>query len=709
MATAQTYQVQTSHVEDLLHVPSIAFQVPEFQRRYAWDSEKVDDLMTDLYGDDDWWTDRNDVEPYFLGSIVLARSPGAHHLLLDGQQRLTTITLLIASLKHRLLAEGHKEAQALERYLLAGRFGEPLRPKILLQPEDAEGYERLLHNPSSATDRQFRGTPLGRAVQRIIAGIDDTLQRGEQRGCSKRDVLERMVKRLVYEVEVVKIEASTESQAFRLFETLNDRGLPLNGADLVKNKLLSQAGPFKKEAREAWVSLTNQIKGSEILNFLRHYWIAFHEPVRKDNLYKEYVERSKDLTPNKVLAFAQSLEGAARIYKHITAPLDGEQPWGPETAEALKRLADLRARSCRPLLLYCATHFREEIPQVVTLCETASVRHTLVSGRNPNQLDKAYAAICRALRDGNRNVISAILQELDGLVPNDEDFSNSLQSAEVSVTPAWRAVLERLNDQMSTGETRVAAANKVHVEHILPRSPSEAALAEAGLNEIDAREFALRLGNLTLLSGKKNQSISNHPFSIKRAAFHSSEIALNRYVAEQNRWGKDEIERRGRKLGEAALLAWRWPKALPRPSFDSDSYSSSQSSDVALTSQPRRPRNSPSPAAPSGSPLPRLTGKLVIRGTVWVPRILWALEYASRRALGPRTAADIARILEEHAAVTVPATNIARAFRDHAEDEDPPLWDEIEGRRYVINTAGRDELARALATSTALDAPKGVA
>jgi hypothetical protein len=706
MATRQTYQVQTSHVEDLLHVPSIAFEVPVFQRRYAWTTDEVDELMGDLYGDDDWWIEKDEVEPYFLGSIVLARTKGSHHVLLDGQQRLTTITLLLACLQHVLQEGGHAKAQELERYLLAGKFGEPMRPKIRLQPEDADVYRRLLQESSSRHEREIRRTALGRAVQRIHTGIEETLKRGGERSVPRTAVLERMVKRLVYEVELVRIEASTEAQAFRLFETLNDRGLPLNGADLIKNKLLSQAGHLVEPARLAWTAVTDEVRDNEILNFLRHFWIAFKAPVRKDRLYKEYLDELKDLRAEKVLAFAKELGAAAQVYDEITSPEPMDCSWGVETGEALQRLVLLRARSCRPLLLHCATHFSDQVPEVVALCEAASVRHTLVSGLNPNQLDKAYAAICKALRGGQKDVIATVLQELSRLVPTDEDFTAKFPSVEVSaVSAAWRAVLVRLNELISTGETRVAGTDKVHVEHVLPRNPSKAALVEAEIQADEVEEVASKIGNLTLLSGKKNQSISNLPFSQKRPAFLDSEIAFNRQIATCERWGKDEVLARGKQLAELATKAWFWPRAeVVKPgetSSPSGAVSVSSKKQEARRVRPQAkagtlPNSSDAGESGRSADLPLLVGNPKVRNTVWLPRILWALEYARQTSLPPVNASEIARVLEDFGGLKVPGTNIARAFRDQSEDPEPALWDEVRDQRYVINKLGQRALREVL-------------
>jgi hypothetical protein len=561
MPDSQTYSVANRSVVDLFAADSIAFQIPPFQRRYAWGAEQVSELVADLYQDEDWRkaTTRARV-PYFLGSIVLAKGEGPD-LVLDGQQRLTTISLLIAVLKEKIAAQNWAEAIELEKYLTAGRFGQEKTAKIILQPEDEKTYSELIREPRSYTYPNLEKSRLAIAVRQISTMLDRYAQEAVAQGADLRSVLSRMVQKLLYEVVLVRIDAPSEAAAFRLFETLNDRGLLLNAADLIKNKLFMRCGDeYLSEVKEIWKEILHLVEPKEIVNFLRYYWIAFHGEVREHKLYDEFGTDLNWKQPLEAITFARDLRASAQLYRLISRPELRTDRFENETMEGLQRLATFRARSCRPVLLLCARNAPDILPAVVQACESITVRYSVIGRRIPNELERAYSRVCRRLVGNPEDVLLVLRDELDQLVPNDEEFTaDFLKIRLVRVSNTWRTILERLAEISGSAETHVLRSRRVHVEHILPQKPSRAALKESGLTDEEAKELIGRMGNLTLLSGPKNQANSNGPFSRKRSGFKDSDIRLNRRIAEYDNWGKSEIEGRTQELAALAVEAWPWP------------------------------------------------------------------------------------------------------------------------------------------------------
>lgn len=557
MSANQSYQVAEYRVDALFAPDSVAFQIPMFQRRYAWGTEEVSDLLADLYDEHDWLTPGAITQPYFLGSIVLAKGNGPD-LVLDGQQRLTTISLLLAVLKEKLLSFNRRGGYDIEKYLEAGKLGEKKSPKIRLQPEDAEVYAALIGDPSKSTSPEIRKTLLAHAVRKITERVDEYLKWAQGQGMSEPDAVEAMASKILYGVEFVGITAPSEAEAFRLFETLNDRGLPLNAADLFKNKLFAQCGErYLEEARQLWGDVTEIVGEAEVISFLRSFWIAFYDSVRKDRLYNAVRDELNKLKPLEALNFAESLKSAAQIYQHIANPDPKICPWGSETGERLYRLLVFRARTCRPLILACAKSEPSFLPELVAVCEVATVRYSMVAELNPNQLERAYNKLCQILRNSPGDFKAEVYNILIPLIPTDEEFENKFAFIEINgPTPPWREVYVRLNQLISTGETAILGPHRVHLEHILPSTPSREALVEAQLTEAEAKELSNSIGNITLLSGRKNQSISNKPFSFKQPVFASSEIALNKSISNHPRWGRKEIKDRALELAKLAVKAW---------------------------------------------------------------------------------------------------------------------------------------------------------
>jgi hypothetical protein len=481
------YEVVSQIVEGLLSLGTPQFEVPPFQRTYSWGADEINQLIDDVFGESPELPD-NEL-PYFLGSIVLAtKEDGASgpDLILDGQQRLTTLSLLISVLIQKLDESGAEDVSDYRAYLVSRRVRGQPRPKVLLQDEDRRVYESLIREPSNYKDPRYKNTSIGAALAKIYAVVDRYagLAKSESR---TNDIYGTMLERILYDVEIVRITAPSEKDAFRLFETLNDRGLALSAADLIKNKLFSRCGPEIEDATDSWASVVACTKDDDIVDFLRYYWIASYGFVRKRSLYDKYRNHINTLGQTEAALLAIELDESARNYEQMVNPNPKTYSWGEDVAYTLERLNRYRARGCRPVILACSKFRAEDVPKIAHLCESITVRHSIVGEKSTNRLEVIYAEICKALRNPrgtlkeifDREELSAYLRE----IPFDTEFIHKLENMEVlSITPAWREILAQINSRLGTGETRVESANRVHVEHILPQNPRATVLTESSVS-----------------------------------------------------------------------------------------------------------------------------------------------------------------------------------------------------------------------------------
>lgn len=558
MATAK-YEVLSQTIEVLLSPGSATFEVPVFQRAYAWGPEEIGQLLDDVFN-----TGSKSDLPYFLGSIVLASTDGKDDrhgdLVLDGQQRLTTVTLLIAALVEKMRERGEDGADEHKMYLFSRRMKGKRLPKLKLQAADDDAYETLLAEPLSYSDPKWKASRIGIALKRIFEGVEEYAEKNPDFSASPNPY-DRMLQRLLYDVELVRITAPSEREAFRLFETLNDRGLSLSAADLIKNKLFSCCGTEIDDAVEAWSSMLNFVKDDDVVNYLRTYWIAFKGFARKRGLYDAYRTHIDGLDATSGTLFAMELEDVAKEYEQIIAPTVNKSKWGVEVVEALDRLSIYRARSFRPFVLRLTKLAPAEILRGVRLCESITVRYSLVGEKNPNLLETIYSDFCRIFRDESEPwKVIAESKHMDD-IPGDKEFSTKLANMEIpTVTQAWREFLAQLNSVLGTGETRIQRDGRVHVEHVLPQTPRAVALQEARLSIEEAAGLIYRIGNLTLLSGRRNRQLSNKAFSEKRRNYEGSEILMTRELAKCQSWGREEIEARSELLATTAVRAYPHPR-----------------------------------------------------------------------------------------------------------------------------------------------------
>lgn len=551
------FDVDTRTVTELFGARPISYEVPRFQRRYAWGGEEVSELLGDVFSN---LAESAPTDEYFLGSIVLSHSTTSGVLqVLDGQQRLTTTALILSCLAHKIRQLGGKEYTEIERHLFSGRLGESKRPLLRLQEADQPLLEQLLRDWStlaslSAVDRR---TTLGRAAA-VIEHFFNAQLTGADRADLER--LEAYASRLLYEVVFVQIVAPSDAAAFELFETLNDRGLDLSAADLVKNKILARVGENHfGPAADKWDEMVRLVGTGELIGFLRFHWIAEFGFVRKAGLYRVYSNEIARRKPKDVLTLLDHLHRNAKVYRHILHPDAGDplwpHYWPDELRETLRRLNDFRARSCRPIFLAVAQDPGAFL-YAARFAESMTLRHSVIGDGNANILERGYAQACESLRKGS-SIQEALALALGPSMPTDEEFRTSVMKARMAKSnDAWRRILLELNARHSTGETSVRDARTVNIEHIFPQSPTPELLNELGLSKSEYQDVIGMLGNLTLLLATKNQEATNRSFLEKRSVYATSEIIMTRELAMQEAWTVEDIIKRTESMADEMIEIW---------------------------------------------------------------------------------------------------------------------------------------------------------
>jgi hypothetical protein len=557
--TAKMFEANRRTTHELFTKDPAAFIVPPHQREYAWTTDQVEQLLADLYEDGDSLQNSSD-QPYFLGSLLFA-SEGDTYQILDGQQRIVTVSLLISALKFRLSALGDTMTPGkLENLIRAGRVTQEGFPKIELQPVDQEIYKDLLTKGKDATvltRPKSKKMALVRAWEAIWSHV---ARQGDD-----QNRLRQMVDRLLYDTSFVQIETAGTSEAFVLFETLNDRGLALNSADLVKNRLLSMvSAPKVAQLRDKWVSALGQLKPEEALPFLRHYYLAHYGFARKERLYDEIRKvldkaKSSGNAEAEAISFVSHLKAQATLYRFIVNPGEVDAPWKRPVRRLLRRLKMFNVSGFRPLVLLCQERDPERLVGVLKVIESTTVRFSVIGGKNPNKLEKAYSSIATKIRDKGADDAEAIAVKVLGeLTPPDDEFKSAFCNLLTdNVTNPIRAILAGLHEARSPGETEPREPDELHVDHIFPSQPSEAAYNESGITKEKAESLTGLLGNLTFLPAKPNISISNGPFSAKRVEYANVEsLPLTKDLSTLVTWNEESIRKRTEEMFSLALRAW---------------------------------------------------------------------------------------------------------------------------------------------------------
>lgn len=535
------------------------YRVPVYQRDFAWKDEEVDILWDDLTS-----ALLDGRSEYFLGAVVLAPAGDEKtREIVDGQQRLTLLSMIFAAISHEWhKRDDEKRATGVFRDFLGSedrRTGEVVA-RLTLNENNDETYKRLV----------LRGETISASLRKNLSSSNRLLEAAHNRIRNKlaewlkseSDVQARLLdleEFLSASTNLIVIEVGDESDAFVIFETLNDRGLELAVSDLVKNYLFSLAGPNIERFKRSWADMSLLLGGDNLTPFLRHYWLSEHELVRERELYRAL--RTDVRTPTSSRQFVDKLRNASELY---AALLNTEHVYwsdfSPEVTQYLDALLLFKVTQYRPVALAAMEMWKPtDVAKLLRMLMVISFRHTIVSGLGTGVLERTYAYAAQAVRNGTARTPAKVFGLLRSAYVADDRFVDDFTTRQFSKPPIARYVLAEINNIIENDPERTIAerSGRITLEHILPVNPS-AEWKGAVAKGQDPDDFVERIGNLTLLEKGKNRGLANTTFAKKKAgAFSKSTLALNRDLMNFRTWTTKDIDDRSRTLATIAKDIWR--------------------------------------------------------------------------------------------------------------------------------------------------------
>lgn len=555
------YMPEKKTIGSLLSMTNPPLKVPEWQRNYSWTTSEVEIFWQDLTSFESLYPEANiDDKEYFLGSIVMVNND-SWHLLLDGQQRLATSTILLSVIRDFLSIYAKDAAtRTSQRYLTDYDDNEDKNIyKLTLNRYDRDFFRReVLESRTAdylAPESEYQSHIQIRRARDFFAARfqakSDALADPQQ---FHRWAL-RIQKVLTGHMSLVAVVSGDEDNAAAVFETLNDRGIGLSTPDLLRNLVLRRTNEGNvEEAIDLWGEILSVESEANIKNFIRHYWISHHGDVKTQSLYREIKNHIIDQDVDS-LHFSRSLADSASIYADIAAAKD-------DNAETQKRLTDINelgAASTYPLILTAfdtVTNADDRVRLLQALVVTF-VRHNVIGNLETSKFENEVYSIARELRANND--CDAAVNRLREFAPEDDQFKAAFERATVSRVKTQRFLLREIEHAYrTTEELEVSTPDRVHIEHIYPQTPP------ADLRLPNHSSIINRLGNLTLLSAKLNKKLQNAKFAEKRPVFAGSEILMTSSLAgdddwlneEPDFWTLEKINKRQTLLSEKAVGIW---------------------------------------------------------------------------------------------------------------------------------------------------------
>ncbi len=572
-----TYSPETpfayTGIGSLLAIP---LRVPPNQRAYSWKAEQINDLLND-FENAMAESDAGERE-YFLGSIVITSSgDDARPAVVDGQQRLASVTMIYAAIRDYLVDHEELEtASDLEKEYLYSRhkWTKERTARLKLSDEDADFFERSVVARIGSDVRQAkraRKVPDShKRISRAFELISDRIRRIAQGSQDPNKILQEWEEFLQKSVKVLVLMVRDESRAYQIFETLNDRGLELAIADLLKNFMLGKAGKRNfDQVRFHWNTAVSRLGGDAIVKrFIHHFWASKNGLVRERELYKRI--RRSIRNERQALDFTVELAGSADNYAAI---LDADSPiWsrvGTRGKEYVSDLKTLKMEQYKPLLLSVLDTFDPENPnelkKVLELLVVWSVRFQASQELGSSEIERFYPEAAQAVRQEKLETAAKLAERFGGQVPADGVFRAKFKTVTVENRQTARYYLRKLENRAraETGRKEhgiIADENIVTLEHILPQGADLRMWPRFDEDEFKAN--LNRLGNLTLLLQDTNRDVSNLSFDVKRPVYQSQEALITKKAAEPEEWSSAAVEARQEWLADLAVR--EWPLAIDR-------------------------------------------------------------------------------------------------------------------------------------------------
>lgn len=544
----------------------LTYQVPRFQRDYSWTEEEWEDLWEDILG-----TLAPEGEPaHYMGYLVLQTSDNKQFDIIDGQQRLTTLSLLILAILKNLQALIHANIDADNNQ----RRLDQLRNSYIgfLDPVTLIPRSKLSLNRNN--DRYFQNylVPLERLPQRNLKASEHLLRKAfewfqdavnrqygqEIEGREFAQFIDTISDKLFFTV----ITVTDELNAFKVFETLNARGVRLSSTDLLKNYLFSvvyKDGAHEHEINtleQQWELIIGQLGSENFPDFLRVHWNSRHQFVRQAELFKTIRGQIRD--KGQTFQLLRQMEEDASTFAALSQPEDAL--WDIEQREHIAELRFFYVRQPYPLLLAARRALSNtDFTTLLRACSIISFRYNAIGSLAPNEQERVYNAAAKAIADGELTKVYEILRSLRAIYPSDDTFRNAFAEKQLKTTQSRnsglvRYILFRI-EQHVTNQEYDTDSDLYTIEHILPENPNE---GWSQFSDDEVERFVYRLGNMTLLQAAQNRELGNRPFTEKREVYRTSDFEITRKVAEENsHWGSERIATRQRWMAKQAVSIWR--------------------------------------------------------------------------------------------------------------------------------------------------------
>jgi hypothetical protein len=594
-----------------LFVNKPMFFVPKYQRAYAWDSDSVDDFIKDLQTVFNKRKNGSPVTHFFGGVLSVEYSvQGAvrqhEYEIIDGQQRISTFTLLISCLvsRYKLLKEEleknggdpKNESYVSERISdLSARFlefGQEVQRQrktievLRMSKADSNFYRDLVRgkSPLKGRDSHRRMESAYFAINKSVGEMIDTSS-----VINQMDDLEIIQYTVDQDFTILHMVTKTRGDAFRLFQVINDRGTSLTEGDLLKSRTLELLETYtyeQEKAEEIWDDILADAP-RDTANYLNWIYDSYKgKSMVKNSIFDQFLDaffpqNNQEISQDDAQQILNSLEILLVDIKRCRKLADGEwlypnsssvQGWDRNRLSLLVK--ELGHTLAMPLLLAASDLKQKDFSEIVQMLERTFFRYKIICNQHANPLLAIYRSECLAIRRDsvqyNAMSLRTKLTELLKKKASDEDFKRQIQTLKyhesgggsnkplkyllITIEYYYQWYKSGAKGKFKIDKTKIHDFAGTSIEHIYSKKMS----SDSSHYSTAMEELKHSLGNLTILDPNQNSEIGNNGFSEKKKIFNESSILLTKEsIGTQNDWSPKTIEAHRDLLTQIALAVFK--------------------------------------------------------------------------------------------------------------------------------------------------------
>jgi hypothetical protein len=537
------------------------YVIPPYQRPYAWTVDEASELFDDLY---DFYQREQD-ESYFLGSIVLIKEEGnPHSEVIDGQQRLTTLTIMLAALTSLLTGDLQTD---FENYIREpGRASQGLKPKprLSLRQRDREFFAHYVQNLKLEELLAIDPATLDNESQKNIQSNGKLMkERLSSLFYSDEDLLCKFGSFVVQRCFLVAVSTPTQQSAFRVFSVLNNRGMDLLATDIIKAEVIGSIPPsLQDEFTDLWEDLEVQTGRNGFNDLFGHIRMIYAKEKAKRSLLLEFREHVLNVVPSAEKLIEFVIEPYAEAYQiaknqQYISTLDAQ-----EINSLLKWLNRNDNSDWLPPAILFLAQKKDDAEYVLWFMRKLErlAAYLNICAKNVNQRIERYSTVLAEMQ--REHSVASPIQTVELTDTEKEEMCNALDGKIYELTARRRNYLIlRLDSFLSDGAATYDPV-LLTIEHVLPQTVNDGSdWLRFWPDEDQRKSWVHRIANLVPLTQKRNSEAYNFDFQTKKSAYFGGKKGVSSYVLTTQvlntaEWTPQFVEERQKQLMQAMIDNW---------------------------------------------------------------------------------------------------------------------------------------------------------